>query len=82
MVRVERWSYIDTGRGYEFMERGSLTNFSVVNSNLLGLGGTSYFGAASAGIDISSNAAAVVTATGAAVGQAVGQTLKASAGVP
>ena len=78
---IQTWRYQDTGRGFEFMNRGTLSNFAVVNSNLLGLGGVSTFGAGAAGIDISSNAAAVVTATGAAVGSAVGTALKA-AGVP
>lgn len=81
LLSVQTWAYTDNGRGFEFGNRGSLSNFAVVNSNLLGLGGVSTFGAGAAGIDISSNAASVVTATGAAVGSAVGTALKA-AGVP
>ena len=81
MVRVETWQYLDIGRGFEFMERETLTNFVVVNSNLLGFGGVSKFSVGGASSDISSNAAPMVKATGAAVGQAVGTALKA-AGVP
>jgi len=76
MVTVEKWAYIDNGHGWEFMERGTLSNFAVANSNLLGLGGVSTFGAAAAGIDISSNASGVITATGTAVGNVVGAAVK------
>ena len=79
---IETWSYFDNGRGWEFMERGSLTNFSVMNSNLLGFGGLSVFGAGAVAIDISSNASGVISATGTAAGNVVGAAVKTSVGIP
>ena len=75
MVR-EEISYIENGRGWEIGNRGSLSNFQVISSNLLGLQGVTVFGAGSAAGDISSNLAPVVTATGAAVGAATGTAAK------
>jgi hypothetical protein len=81
LVATEEWGYREDGRAWGFGNRGAVTNFSVVSSNLLGMGGWSIF-SGSGQLDISSNLAPVISAGGTAVGNVVGAAAKASAGVP
>jgi NADPH-dependent curcumin reductase CurA len=80
-VVTEKWSWKDDARSHEFFDRGSLSNLVVTQSNLMGWPGVASFSANGGTIDISSNAAPVIGATGTAVGNVVGAAAKA-AGVP